>query len=102
MPTKWRTQQKDHEKKLARLTQADEEYYLTVSYLMDIAARGSELFMAAEPNEKRELIGLLGQNLLLDGKTIQISLNKPFDALASCRNDNNWLRRSGSNRRPNG
>ena len=102
MRTKWRALQKDHQKKLARLTQADEEYYLTVSYLMDIAARGSELFKAAEPNEKRELIGLLGQNLLLDGKTVQISLNKPFDALASCRNDNNWLRRSGSNRRPNG
>lgn len=98
MRTKWRALQKDHQKKLARLTQADEEYYLTVSYLMDIAARGSKLFKAAEPNEKRELIGLLGQNLLLDGRTIQISLNKPFDALASCLDDNNWLRRSGSNR----
>jgi hypothetical protein len=88
---KWRQQQKLHERKLARLSEVDEQYYVTVAYLLEIAARGSELFKAAEPNEKRELIGLLGQNLLLDGKNVQITLYKPFDTLASCLDSSIWL-----------
>ncbi len=91
-------QQKHHQKKLDRLSETDEQYYVTVSYLLDIAARGKELFEAANPNEKRELIGLLGQNLLLDGKKVQITLYKPFDTLASCVDGSTWLRRPGSNR----
>ena len=68
---------------MARLSQVDEQVYVTVAYLLEIAANGSELFMAAEPNEKRELIGLLGQNLLLDGNKVQITLYKPFSDIAS-------------------
>ena len=41
---------------MARLSQVDEQFYVTVAYLLEIAANGSELFMAAEPNEKRELM----------------------------------------------
>ena len=99
---KWRSQQKLHERKLARLTQADEQYYITVAYLLEIASKGSELFKAAEPAEKRELIGLLGQNLLLDGKTMQITLYKPFSDMASCVNGSIWLRGLDSNQRPSG
>ena len=97
---KWRASQKVYQRKLDRLSKADEEYYITVAYLLEISARGKELFLEAEPNEKRELIGLLGQNLLLDGRKVQINLFKPFDTLASCQNDNLWLRESDSNRRP--
>ncbi len=60
-------------------------------YLLEIAARGKELFEAAEPNEKRELIGLLGQNLLLDGNKVQITLYKPFSDIASCLDGSVWL-----------
>ena len=88
---KWRKHQKKHQKKLDRLSETNEQYYVTVSYLLDIVARGKELFEGANPNEKRELIGLLGQNLLLDGKQVQITLYKPFDTLASCVDDSTWL-----------
>lgn len=99
---KWRSQQKVHERKLKRLTQVDEQYYITVAYLLDIAARGSELFKAADPNEKRELIGLLGQNLFLDGKKVEITLYKPFSDIASCLDSQLWLRGLDSNQRPSG
>lgn len=99
--SKWRSQQKTHERKLARLSSTDEQYYVTVSYLLEIAARGKELFKYANPNEKRELIGLLGSNLLLDGKNVQLTLYKPFDTLASCVDGSIWLRQLGSNQRPN-
>jgi site-specific DNA recombinase len=94
---KWRSQQKLNERKLARLSETDEQYYITVAYLLEIAARGKELFAAAEPNEKRELIGLLGQNLLLDGNEVQITLYKPFSTLASCVDGSIWLRGLDSN-----
>ena len=91
MRANWRASQKAYQRKLDRLTKADEEYYVTVAYLLEIAARGKELFMEAEPQEKRELIGLVGQNLLLDGKNVQITLYKPFDSLASCKDQLLWL-----------
>lgn len=50
---KRRAEQKLHERKL---NGSSEQYYVTVAYLLEIASRGSELFKAAEPNEKRELI----------------------------------------------
>lgn len=55
--SKWRSQQKLHERKLSRLSQIDEQYYITVSYLLEIAAHGKEIFKYASSNEKRELIG---------------------------------------------
>ena len=97
---KWRQQQKLNERKLSRLSETYEQYYITVAYLLEIAARGKELFMDADPNEKRELIGLLGQNLLLDGNEVQITLYKPFSTLASCVDGSIWLRRPDSNRQP--
>ena len=97
---KWRQQQKLHERKLSRLSEVDEQYYITVAYLLDIAARGKELFMRAEPAEKRELIGLLGQNLFLEGRKVGITLYKPFSDLASCNEHSLWLRGEGSNLRP--
>jgi DNA invertase Pin-like site-specific DNA recombinase len=36
---KWRSQQKLHERKLSTLSQTDEQYYITVAYLLEIAAR---------------------------------------------------------------
>ncbi|PIZ61702.1 hypothetical protein COY17_03835 [Candidatus Saccharibacteria bacterium CG_4_10_14_0_2_um_filter_52_9] len=96
---KWRAEQKLHERKLKRLTEVDEQYYVTVAYLLEIAARGAELFLEAEPNEKRELIGLLGQNLLLDGKKVEITLYKPFSDIASCTDGQLWLRGLDSNQR---
>jgi site-specific DNA recombinase len=97
---KWRSQQKLFERKLARLSQTDELYYITVAYLLEIASKGKELFQHAQPSEKRELIGLLGQNLLLDGNKVQITLYKPFSDIASCLDGSVWLRRPDSNRQP--
>jgi hypothetical protein len=34
---------------------------------------------------------LLGSNLLLDGKMVQITLYKPFSTLASCLDSSIWL-----------
>ena len=38
--------------------QADEEYYITASYLLELASRSYELFMGSEPEQKRQIITL--------------------------------------------
>ncbi|MGH7156532.1 MAG: recombinase family protein [Candidatus Saccharimonadales bacterium] len=97
---KWRAEQKQHERKLSKLSKADEQYYITVAYLLEIAARGRELFIGSNPDEKRELLGLLGSNLFLDGKKVQLTLYSPFNTIASCNERSEWLRGEDSNLRP--
>jgi len=45
---------------------ADEEYYLTAQYLVQIVSRAKELFAGSEPEEKRLLLNMTLQNLRLD------------------------------------
>lgn len=81
-----------HEKALTRLRGADEQYYVTITHLMKLATMARELFEEADINEKRELIGLVGSNLFLDGKKLLFNLVKPFDTLALCNDNSLWLR----------
>lgn len=62
-----------------------------MAYLLEIAARGRELFIGSNPDEKRELLGLLGSNLLLRGEKVEITLYSPFNTLASCNEQSVWL-----------
>ena len=50
---------------------ADEEYYLTAQYLVQIASRAKELFASSEPEEKRLILKMAFQNLSLDGKIVR-------------------------------
>lgn len=78
---KWRNEQKEAEKRLARIYDADEEYYITVQYLLELASRSYELFMSSEPEQKREIIQLTLQNLQIkDGKLVY-DWQKPFDSI---------------------
>ena len=61
---------------------ADEEYYLTAQYLVQIASRAKELFAGSEPEEKRLLLNMTLQNLRLDGKIVRYDWKKPFDKIA--------------------
>lgn len=88
---KQRDKQVQHEKAIARLRGADEQYYVTVTHLMKLATMARELFEEAEIYEKRELIGLVGSNLFLDGKKLLFNLVKPFDTLALCNDNSLWL-----------
>jgi len=60
---RFRKEQDEFKEKLARLERADEEYYITVSYLLELASRSYELFTGSEPDEKREIIQLTLLNL---------------------------------------
>jgi len=49
----FRAKQKGISDKISRLGFADEEYYLTSEYLLQLANRAYDLFMSSEAEEKR-------------------------------------------------
>ena len=89
----YRAKQKEITDKITRLGLADEDYYLTSEYLLQLANRAYDLFISSEAEEKRQLLKLTLQNLELDGKTVEFELVKPFDKVFACTSSQSWLRR---------
>ncbi len=81
---------------------ADEEYYVTSEYLLQLANRAYDLFMSSETEEKRQLLKLTLQNLKLEGKKIEFELVKPFDKVFACTSSQSWLPDVDSNHEPSG
>lgn len=77
----FREQLSDIDTRLALLQEAEDNYYITAKYLLDLANRAYDLFLSSEMEEKRQLIKLVLQNLKLEGKTVKFEAVKPFDTL---------------------
>ena len=67
-------QMKDH-------SDADEQFYITANMTMGIAKRAKEIFVSSEVDEKRQFLGFLLQNCVLNGKELEFSLRSPFNLL---------------------
>lgn len=87
----YRAKQSEINKKIAKLQFADEEYYLTSEYILKLASKAGELFESSELQEKRILLKMALQNLVLDGKKAQFDWIKPFDAIALHASRKAWL-----------
>ncbi|MFC2066819.1 recombinase family protein [Chloroflexota bacterium] len=96
----YRAKQKEISDKLARLSIADEEYYVTSEYLLQLANRAYDLFMSSEAEEKRQLLQMTLQNLKLVGKKVEFELVKPFDEVFACSSSQKWLPEQDSNQQP--
>ncbi|MGB4966515.1 MAG: recombinase family protein, partial [Microgenomates group bacterium] len=86
--------------KLNNLHYADKDYFITASYLLDLANRAHELFVSSEMEQKRQLITLVFQNLKLEGRTVRYDYVKPFDQIFFYADRNLWLPRVDSNHEP--
>jgi hypothetical protein len=53
--------------KIERLSGADEEYYVTSEYLLQLANRAYDLFMSSEAEEKRQLFKTDTSELKIEG-----------------------------------
>lgn len=73
--------------RMAMLQEAEDNYYLTAKYLLELAYRAYELFKDSEVEERRQLIKLVLQNLRLEGKLVRYDALKPFDTILNY-NDN--------------
>lgn len=78
-------QMKDH-------SEADEQFYITANITLNIAKRAKEIFMSSEVEEKRQFLGFLLQNCILNEKKLEFSMRSPFNLLLN-NSDNLTMRR---------
>ena len=86
--------------KLGMLQEAEDNYYMTAKYLLELANRAYDLFMGSEVEERRQLLKLVLLNLRVDGKEVHYDAVKPFDSILVSANSNSWLPRVDSNHEP--
>lgn len=87
----YRQKQEEITKRLQQLQRADEEYYSTAEYIVTIAHNASHLFKSSKVDERRQLLLLSLQNLVLDGKIVRFDLIKPFDTILNFASRQCWL-----------
>ncbi len=71
---------------------ADEEFYLTANMTLNIAKRAKEIFVSSEVEEKRQFLGFLLQNCVLNEKKLTFSMRSPFNLMLNT-DDNLTVRR---------
>lgn len=73
------------------LQEADDNYYITAQYLVELANKAYDLFKSSEVEERRQLIKLTLSNLTLEGKNVRYDLLNPFDTIAKYADRQSWL-----------
>jgi len=86
--------------KIQQYTQADENYYITASTILNLAQRALEVFKNSEVLEKRQLLNFLLQNPVLQGKNLVFTLKTPFDRVLEASRCVEMLRGEDSNLQP--
>ena len=81
---------------------ADDGYYITARYLLQLANKAPAIFESSEAETKRELIKLVLQNPVIDGVTLSATIRKPFSYFAEGSDQHIWGERGDSNPRPPG
>lgn len=85
--------------RLALLQEAEDNYYVTASYLLELSQKAYEIFKRSEVEEKRQIIKLALQNLTLVGKQLKFEPVSPFKELVSATNRQSWWAMQDSNLR---
>lgn len=62
-------------------TDADEDFVISVSTLLELCSKAYELFKSSEVERKRQLLKFLFTNLTIKGGKLDYSLNRPFDQM---------------------
>jgi len=88
-----RDQLNDLNIQLSQLQEAEDSYYITTKYLLDLANRAYDLFESSEVEEKRQLIKLMLSNFRLDDKKLLFEAQKPFDLILNFGDRQDWCAR---------
>lgn len=87
----YRFKQDQIKQKMDNLQNADEEYYITASYILSLANRAYDLFISSEPEIKRQLLKLVLQNCEIKDASLTYKLNYPFSTIFKFTKSHNWL-----------
>ncbi|OGW90904.1 MAG: hypothetical protein A3D28_06410 [Omnitrophica bacterium RIFCSPHIGHO2_02_FULL_63_14] len=70
---------------------ADEDYYLSVSYLLRVANKAPDLFKSSESQVKRQILKLLLQNCQVNDVTLCPTYRSPFHVFVKGASRQKWL-----------
>ncbi len=84
---------------LTRLEDADQNFYTTSAYLLQLFKHGDKIFEVATDEEKRQIISILLSNLQMKGKTVRFTPNEPFATVLKLSERSMWQGRQDLNLR---
>lgn len=93
-------QQAEINTRRSMLQEAEDNYYITAKYLLELSNRAYELFKSSEVEERRQLIKLVLSNLRVEDKIVRYDAIKPFDTILNYANRQSWLPGEDSNLEP--
>ena len=64
---------------ITKLNETDDNFEITVEYLLDVASRSYSLFKSSGIDVKRKILKLVFPNFYLDGQNLSYDIRKPFD-----------------------
>ena len=73
----------DIESKIAKHNDADEDFAITIEYILDIASRTYELFKSSGIDKKRRILNLVFPNFFLNGSKLEYTIRSPFNMLVN-------------------
>ncbi len=95
----WKNKQADIQEEMSRHTNADENFYITASLVLNLAKRAREIFESSEVEEKKQLLSFVLQNLQLKEKELVFTVREPFNTMLKFNNCPTMLRGQDSNLR---
>ena len=90
----YRREQNNITLKMNNLQKADEQYYTTADYLLQLARRAPEIFKSSKPDIKRQLFKLVLSNPTINDGTLCATIRKPFSYFKEGLSRSNWGRKS--------
>ena len=87
----YRREQTNIQTRLNKLKGADEDYYITATYLLKLANKASKIFESSELETKRQLIKLVLQNPVVNDTTLTATIRKPFNLIVKGPSRSKWL-----------
>jgi len=79
--------------RLGMLQEADDQYFVSAKYILELSKRAKELFESSKIEQRRQIIKLVLSNLTLEGKKLRYEAVKPFDTILNCADGQRWLPR---------
>lgn len=76
--------------RIEQLQEAEDNYYITAKYVLNLTNRAHELFLSSEVEEKRQLIKLVLSNLRIENENVLYNVQKPFNLIVNCSDSQLW------------
>lgn len=81
----------DVDARLGMLQEADNQYFVSDKYILELSKRAKELIESSKFEQKRKIIKLVLSNLTLEGIKLRYEAVKPFDTILNCADSQSWL-----------